>query len=126
MSKRTILILGDIFTLIVLTIVGFATHGEANTSVLPRMAAVFFPIVFVWFVLAPQLSLFDEAVISAPKNLWRVAFAFLFAGPLAVILRGALLNAPVLPLFAFIFSASNAIGMIVWRWLYIFIVRRMK
>lgn len=126
MNKRTILILGDILALIILTIIGFATHNTANLSFLPRMAAVFFPVVFSWFVLAPWLGLLDEAVISIPKNLWRVIFAFLFAGPLAIILRGAWLNAPVLPLFTLIFGASNAAGMVFWRWLYIFIARRMK
>ena len=126
MNKKTILILGDIITFVILTILGFATHGETDASFLPRMAAAFFPVVFGWFVLAPWFGLVDEAVLSNPKNLLRIPLAFLFVAPLAVILRGAWLNAPVLPLFALIFGGSNALGMMVWRWLYILIARRMK
>lgn len=118
MSNKTILILGDINALIILTIIGFATHGETDMSFLPRMAAVFFPAVFSWFALAPWFGLLDESVVHTPKYLWRIPLAFLFAAPLAVVLRGAWLNAPVLPLFALIFGASNALGMVVWRWIY--------
>jgi hypothetical protein len=118
MSKRSILILGDIIAFVILTIIGFATHGETNASYLPRMAAVFFPVVFGWFALAPWFGLLDETIILAPRNLLRIPLAFLFIAPLAVILRGALLNAPALPLFALIFGGSNALGMMVWRWLY--------
>lgn len=126
MNKKTILILGDILAFIILTIIGFATHSETEASFLPRMAAVFFPAVFSWFMLAPWFGLLDETIINTPKNLLRVPLAFLFVAPLAVILRGAWLNAPVLPLFALIFGGSNALGMMVWRWIYIFIAKRVK
>lgn len=126
MNKRYALILGDILALIILTIVGFATHGETNLSYLPRMAVIFLPLVFAWFALAPWFGLLDETIICTPKNLLRIPLAFLFAAPLAVVLRGAWLNAPVLPLFVLIFGASNAVGMMVWRWIYIYIARRMN
>ena len=126
MNKKTILILGDILAFIILTIIGFATHSETEASFLPRMAAVFFPAVFSWFMLAPWFGLLDETIITIPKNLFRIPLAFLFVAPLAVILRGAWLNAPVLPLFALIFGGSNALGMMVWRWIYIFIAKRVK
>lgn len=118
MNKKTILILGDIIAFAALTVIGFATHGETGMSFLPRMAVAFFPVVFGWFVLAPWFGLLDEAVIQSPKQLLRIPLAFLFVAPLAVILRGALLHAPALPLFALIFGSTNALGMTVWRWLY--------
>ncbi len=126
MSKKSILILGDIITFAILTVIGFATHGETGTSFLPRMAVAFFPITFAWFVLAPWLGLLDESVIKSPKQLLRIPLAFLFVAPLAVILRGALLNAPALPLFALIFGGTNALGMMVWRGVYILITHRTK
>lgn len=126
MNKRSALILGDITAFAILTVIGFATHDETDLSFLPRMAAVFFPALLGWFLLAPWFGLFDPSVISIPKNLLRIPLAMLFAAPFAVILRGALLNAPALPLFALIFGGSNALGMMVWRWLYIFIDRRNK
>ncbi|HNO94736.1 MAG TPA: DUF3054 domain-containing protein, partial [Anaerolineales bacterium] len=118
MNKKTILIVGDVIAFIILNIIGFATHGEVGSSFLPRMAVAFFPIVFAWFVLAPWFGLLDEAVITNPRNLLRIPLVFLFAAPLAVILRGALLNAPALPIFALVFGSTNAFGMLVWRWLY--------
>lgn len=126
MSKKSILILGDIVTLAFLTLIGFATHGETGTSFLPRMAVIFFPAVFAWFALAPWLGLFEEPVTDFPKNLLRIPLAFLFVSPLAVIIRSALLNAPALPLFSLIFGGSNALGMMVWRAIYLRIAKYTK
>lgn len=126
MNKKTILILGDVLAIALLTVIGFATHGETDASYLPRMAAAFFPVVFAWFVLAPWFELFDEGVISNPKNLLRIMLVILFAAPTAVILRAAWLNSAALPLFTLILGSTNALGMIVWRWIYIFIAKRIK
>lgn len=124
MTQKTTLILGDTIALVILTIIGFATHGEVELSFLPRIAAVLFPTLLGWFFLAPWFGLFDPSIISIPKNLFRIPLAMLFVAPFAVILRGALLNAPALPLFAFILGVSNAIGMTIWRRLYILPAKR--
>lgn len=126
MNKKSILTFGDIITLALLTVIGFATHGETGASFLPRMAAAFVPMAFGWFILAPWLGLFDETIVMAPKNLLRIPLAMLFVTPLAVILRAAWLNSAGLPIFALAFGGTNMIGMLVWRWLYIFIAKRMK
>jgi hypothetical protein len=124
MNKKNILIIGDIISLAILTVIGFATHGETDTSYLPRMAAVFLPMVVGWFILIPWMGLFDEQIIANPKNLWRIILVMLFLAPLAATVRAAILGAAMLPLFPLILGSSNAIGMVVWRWLYIFIARR--
>ena len=124
MNKKNILIIGDIISLAILTVIGFATHGETDTSYLPRMAAVFLPMVVGWFILIPWMGIFDEQIITNPKNLWRIILVMLFLAPLAATVRAAILGAAMLPLFPLILGSSNAIGMVVWRWLYIFIARR--
>lgn len=124
MNKKSILILGDVIAIALLTVIGFATHGESDTSFLPRMAAAFFPIIFAWFVLAPWFGLFDETVITNPKNLLRILLVLLFAAPLAVILRAALLHSAGIPIFALVFGATNALGLVIWRWIYIFIAKK--
>ena len=48
----------------------------------------------------------------------KVGLAMLFAGPLAVVLRGLILNAPIIPIFAVVLSATSALGMMIWRMLY--------
>jgi len=124
MNKKTILILGDIISLAILTVIGFATHGETGFSFLPRMGGIWLPMLFGWFVLSPWFGLSDEQVIISPRNLWRIILVMLFVAPLAATVRAALLGAAMLPLFPLILGGSNAIGMMVWRWIYIFIARR--
>ncbi len=126
MNKKNILILGDIIAFAVLTFIGFATHGETDLSFIPRMGTTFLPLLFGWFLLAPWLGLFDEQIIANPKNLWRIILAMLFIAPLAAFLRAAWLGAAALPLFPLILGGSNALGMIVWRWIYIFVARRIS
>jgi hypothetical protein len=126
MKNKNILIIGDILALAIVTVIGFTTHGEANTAFLPRMAAALIPICIAWFLIAPWLGLFDAEIISAPRMLWRPALALLFAGPLAVVVRGLILNATVIPIFAVVLSSTSALGMIIWRWIYILIAKRYK
>jgi hypothetical protein len=124
--NKYILILGDVLAIAIITIIGFATHGETDLSFLPRMAVLFFPLVVSWFLLAPALGLFQRDLIIHPKQLWRPVWAGLFAGPLAVVGRGFLLNAPILPLFAAIMAAVFALGMAVWRGLYFLLNRKVR
>ena len=118
---QKILILGDILTIALITLIGFATHGEVGAGspspyiVLPRMAAAFFPLTAAWFLLAPWFGLFQKEIISNPRQLWRPALAMFFAAPLAAILRGLILNTPIIPIFAVVLGGTSAFGMAVWR-----------
>jgi hypothetical protein len=112
------LINGDLFTIALITIIGFATHGETGSSFLPRMAAIYFPLAISWFSLAPVLGLFKQETVSNPKQLWRPALTSVFAAPLAAVLRGLILNAPIIPIFAVVLGITSAFGMVVWRGVY--------
>ena len=120
----SILILGDLLAIALVTLVGFATHGEAELSFLPRMAAIYFPLSISWFLLAPSLGLFQREPISHPKQLWRAALAMIFAAQLAAVVRGILLNAPVIPIFAVVLALVSALAMVLWRALHIFLIRK--
>ena len=122
--KKSALILGDVLAILIVTVIGFATHGEANLSVLPRMAAAFFPLTIAWFLLSPFLGLFQAGIVSNPKQLWRPFLAMLFVGPFAAVLRGILLSAPVIPIFAVVLASTSAFGMLVWRGIYILLNRK--
>jgi hypothetical protein len=122
--NRFILILGDMLAIALLTLIGFATHGETELAFLPRMAAFFFPLSIAWFLLAPALGLFRREITSNPRELWRPAFAMIFAAPVAAVLRGFVLNAPVLPIFAAVLAATSAPGMVIWRLIWYGLVRR--
>jgi hypothetical protein len=121
--KRPVIILGDILAILIVTVIGFATHGEADLSFLPRMSAAFFPLTIAWFLLAPWFGLFQSEIISNPKQLWRPVLAMLLAAPLAAVLRGLLLNAPIIPIFAVVLASTSAFGMFLWRGIY-FLLRR--
>jgi hypothetical protein len=118
------LIVGDIVAILVITLIGFATHGEMGISFVPRMAAMFFPLLCAWFLLSPFLGLFQKDFTSSPKQLWRPVLAMIFAAPLAAVLRGFLLNAPIIPIFAAVLAATSAVGMLLWRALYLFMSRK--
>ena len=124
MNHKTTLVLGDVLAIAILTVIGFATHGEADISYLPRMAASFLPVTFAWFMLAPWFGLFDQTIIINPRNLWRIALVLLFAAPLATTLRAVWLGSTALPLFTFVLGSTSAAGMILWRWVYILIAKR--
>ena len=119
-ESPTLLILGDILAIALVTLIGFATHGETDLSFLPRMAATFFPVSAAWFLLAPWFGLFHVEITSNPRQLWRPVLVILFAVPLAAILRAVLLNTIVLPVFVTILGATSALGMVIWRTLYYF------
>ena len=123
--KQSILVFGDLLAIALVTIIGFATHGEADVSFAPRMAALYFPLSISWFLLAPALGLFQAEVASSPKQLWRPALAMIFAAPLAAVLRGFLLNAPVIPIFAAVLALVSASGIVSWRAVY-FLLNRQK
>jgi hypothetical protein len=123
-TKSSTLIIGDIISIAILTVIGFATHGEVGISFILRMGTTFFPLSFAWFLIAPWFGLFDEQVGSNFKLFWRIPFAMLFAAPLAVILRAALLHGAASALFVLILGSMNALGLLVWRGFYLFIVNR--
>ena len=122
--KNKILILGDILALLIVTLIGFATHGETSISFFPRVLTTFIPLLIGWFLLAPWFGLLDPEIYSNPKQLWRPALTMLFADPLAVVLRGLILNAPIIPIFAVVLSVTSALGMMIWRTLYLILKRK--
>lgn len=122
--KKNILFLGDLLAILLITIIGFASHGETGISFLPRMAAVFFPLSISWLVLALGLGLFQPEAVASIRELWRPALGMIFAASLAAILRGLLLHAPILPIFAVVLGITSAIGMLIWRGIYMFLNRR--
>lgn len=122
--KKVTLVLGDLIALAVLTVVGFASHDEVGLAYLPRMASTFLPLAISWFGLAPAMGLFDPERTRDARQLWRPVLVAFFASQLAVILRGLWLNGAVLPLFGLILGGSAALGMAVWRGVWVWLVRK--
>jgi hypothetical protein len=56
MNRRVVLILGDIISLAVITLIGFANHNELTAFPVNRMLARFIPLLVGWFLIAPWLG----------------------------------------------------------------------
>lgn len=124
MKNRNILILGDILALAIVTIIGFITHGEGGLEYLPRMVAAFLPLVIAWLVIAPWFEVLDPQISFNLKILGRIALALVFAAPLALVFRGLLLHAPIIPIFAVVFTITSTFGLIIWRTIYFLFAQR--
>ncbi len=122
-TRMALLAVGDILALGVVTLVGFASHGELSTAG-RRMLTMFLPLLGGWFLAGPALGVYDLERIGEPRQLWRPPWAMLLGGPVAAGLRGLWLNAPVIPIFIVVTSAVGALGMLLWRTLVLLLVRR--
>ena len=120
------LILGDIIALALVTGIGFISHNESDLSYLPRFIATLIPLFVAWFGFIRWVGLLHAEIVIEPKNLICIPLAMIFVIPLAAFLRGLILNSPIQPMFVIAFFATNTIGLLIWRALYIFISKRMK
>jgi len=111
---RLVLIFGDILTLGIITLVGFASHGTVGTAG-SRMFTTFLPLVAAWFLIAPNLRSYDYQVVVNWQELWRPFWSMVLAAPIAAWLRGLILDAPILPIFVIILGGVSAIGILLWR-----------
>ena len=108
-----VLVLGDLLALLVVTIVGFASHAELNAGA--RMLTTFLPLAAAWIMVAPILGAYDFAHLSETRNLWRPCYAMLLAGPLAAWLRALMLGSAIIPVFVAVLSGIAALGILIWR-----------
>ena len=123
MKNVSWLILGDVLAISAVTVIGFATHGEASVALAARMLTTFLPLTLGWFLLAPFLGLFNSEIVSNPRQLWRPVLAMALAGPLAALLRALLLKTVVIPVFGVVLSGSAGLGMLAWRALWCWLKR---
>ncbi len=106
-------IIGDVTVLVLLTIVGFATH--LTLDAFGRMAATLVASLLAWAAVAPFLDVYSPTVIDDPKAVWRIGWAWLIAAPLATFLRGAILARDVPPTFVIVTILVNGFGLVMWR-----------
>jgi hypothetical protein len=123
--QQIILLAGDMLVLALVTLFGFARHGELASSGL-RLLTTFIPLVVGWLLVAPFLGVFDPQRAANPRQLWRPFWAMVLAGPMAGWLRGVLLNEPIQPVFVFVLGGISALALLAWRSLYWLVISRKK
>ncbi len=111
---------GDLLALALTTLIGFITHRETDLSFAFRFAAIYVPLAILWILFARWFKLYQPAIASNFKQLWRVPLAMLFAAPLAVVARSFILQTEIIPIFMFALGGTSAIGMMIWRGIYFF------
>jgi len=127
MSSRnvqiSVLIIGDVITLAVVTVFGFATHGTLGTAG-ERLFITFVPLALAWAAVAPFLGAYDPGRALDARQLWRPFWAMVLAAPLASWLRGVWLNAPIMPIFVLVLGGFSALAILAWRVVYVLIFSR--
>jgi hypothetical protein len=106
-------LVGDVVVLLVLTVIGFATHRTLDAF--GRMLLTAGAALVAWAAVAPFLHVYRHDVIESPRNLWRVAWAWVLAAPLATFLRGAALRLDIPPIFVFVVMLTNGFALLAWR-----------
>ena len=120
-----VLVVGDLLMIGAVTLFGFATHGSLETAGL-RLLTTFLPLLAAWAAAAPALGAYDLNFAIQPRQLWRPFWAAILAAPLAGWLRGAWLNAPILPVFVLVLAGVSALGILAWRSVYLILYRRKR
>jgi hypothetical protein len=105
--------IGDVAVLVLLTVVGFATH--ATLDAVGRFLVTALSGLLAWAAVAPFLGVYEEDTIDSPRGIWRVAWAWLLAAPLATFLRGMALNRDIPWVFVLVTVLVNGFGLVAWR-----------
>jgi hypothetical protein len=122
-AQISILIVGDVITISLVTGIGFATHGTLETAG-SRLLTTFVPLLLAWFAVSPFLGAYEPERALQARQLWRPFWSMVLAGPLAAWLRAVWLNAPILWVFVLVLGGFSALGILAWRALYLLIFAR--
>jgi hypothetical protein len=123
-TDRYVLIAGDIITLAIVTIIGFASHGTADTAG-ARMLTTFIPLAAAWILIAPFLHVYKIENALDWRQLWRPIWAMVVAAPMAGWLRGMMLSSPIQPVFVLILGGVSVVTIFIWRGLFWIVANRL-
>jgi hypothetical protein len=68
-----------------------------------------------WAWVSPWFGVFGDGVLTNPVHVWRVAWAWSAAAPLAVFLRSVALDRDVAWVFVTVVLVFNGLAMVAWR-----------
>lgn len=115
------LLLGDFLTLTLVTVLGFVTHDRTDAGLM-RFLASLLPFGLGWLLSAGALHLLHPQQVQQRPSLRNLLWAALLAAPFAGWLRAFWLQTTVIPIFVLVLFATNALGLILWRfafWLWL-------
>ncbi len=127
--RTVILVFGDVIVFLVFAAIGRRSHGEeAGLSAALQIATTAVPFLLGWFLVAPLIGAFRRNIMADPlKMARRTALAWLAAWPVAMLIRGLLVDHGVPPwTFWLVAFLSNIIFLQIWRLPYALVARRFK
>lgn len=124
MSQRAVMTSGDLATIGVITIVGFAAHDEIESAFLLRIVVFFVVLSACWLLVAGVLGVLNQDTAQTGRFTWRIPIAALIAAPLAALLRSLLLWIPLVPVFVAVIAAVTTAGLTSWRLIWSALARR--
>jgi hypothetical protein len=109
-----ILLAGDAAILLLVTLAGFARHGELSGAGL-RLLSTFVPLCVAWALIAPWVGVYETTLSVDLRQVWRPPLAAFLAAPMAGWLRGLWLGADIIPVFVLVMAGFTGLGMLAWR-----------
>jgi hypothetical protein len=112
------LITGDILVFLIFATIGRNSHDEAvGLNALGAIITTAFPFLLGWFLVSPWLGAFRRDIMIDPKKMARrTALAWLCSWPVAMLIRGLLVDHAVPPpAFWIVTLISNIILLALWR-----------
>jgi len=122
-QARWAFILTDVVAFLLFAGLGRQQHHESGGALTTLEIAA--PFLAAWFAVAGFLGLFGNEWPrhGAARSLKPVALAWLIAWPVALVLRAALQRRGVTLSFALVALAVNAVFLLGWRGIYLFVAR---
>ena len=115
-------VIGDAVVLVALTILGFLTHSTLDETW--RLVVTTFGVLAAWALVAPWFGVFSTEALTRPTAVWRIAWAWAIAAPVAGFLRAWVLGVAVSATFILVMIAVNGAVLVVWRAAYAAIQQR--
>ncbi len=123
-KKPTLIFLlaGDLLTILLVTLVGISSHNGQLSFY--RIAVNGLPLIIAWLVTAPWFGAYTPEMVTTANKIPQYLLAVIICTPLAAVIRGAILNTPVQTSFVLVLALTTAVGIGLWRGIWLFLNRR--
>ena len=115
---QPLLWLGDLVVFLLVTFIGFSSHGTLQLKSLSRMLATLLPFFASWILFSSWSGLMHPPI--EKRGTWWLSCGIVaaFSAPLAGTLRALWLGTVVLPTFVLVMAGVSALAIAAWRWLF--------
>ncbi len=118
LAADRVLWVGDAAAYVLVTLLGFSTHGTLDTQSSGRILVTLLPFYAAWLLFATWGGVMQ---VDSPRPIswvFRSGITAVLASPFASLLRGLWLKAPVLPVFVLVMAGVSGFAIMVWRSIY--------